>query len=93
MTRSDLEPSAPPRRLPRIVRYLGWHCLLGAIVGCLFAAFLVTINVGGLKDLLQASDAPYLPLVMLYVACALTFASVVMGVAVMVLDEKGDPNL
>ena len=46
-----------------------------------------------LKDLLQASDAPYLPLVMLYVACALTFASVVMGVAVMVLDEKGDPNL
>ena len=93
MAKSDLEPSAPPRRLPRIIRYLGWHCLLGAIMGCLFAALLVTVNIGGLKDLLQASEAPYLPLVMLYVACALTFASLVMGVAVMVLDENGDPDL
>lgn len=90
MSIQDSEPTGTTGRLPRMVRYLGVHCALGAILGCLFAALMIIVNVGGLRDLLEASDQPYLPLVMLYIMCALTFASIVMGIAVMSMANKAD---
>lgn len=92
MALPDSEPTGSTGRLPRMVRYLGAHCALGAILGCLFAALLIITNVGGLRDLLEASDSPYLPLLMLYIMCALTFASIVMGIAVMAMANKSDES-
>ena len=71
--------------------YLGLHGAMGAAIGVAFAAALILLDVGGLRGLLNASAAPFLPMAMLYVACALTFAGAKMAAAVMSLpDPEGD---
>ena len=42
---------------------------MGAAIGVAFAAALILLDVGGLRGLLNASAAPFLPMAMLYVAC------------------------
>ena len=74
------------RRLPRIVRFLALHCLMGTALGAGFAGLLMMINLGGLMDLIATSDQPALPIAMLVVGCALTFGSATMAAAVMSID-------
>lgn len=73
--------------VPRLLVFLGLNAGLGFMLGVVFAAVVILTNVAGLKGLLDASDSPYVALVMLYVMCGLTFASLVTGVAVMSLPR------
>lgn len=75
----------PGIRLPRLLRFLGLHMALGIAIGVAFAAMVVLSNVSGIKDLIAASEEPYLVLTLLLVMNALTFASLAMGIAVMTL--------
>jgi hypothetical protein len=88
----DLKAPAPrPSDVPVLLVYLGLHGAMGAAIGVAFAAALILLDVGGLRGLLNASAAPFLPMAMLYVACALTFAGAKMAAAVMSLpDPEGD---
>lgn len=84
----DFRSSAAAKpRLPRLVSFLMLHCALGVALGIAFAALIVLSNVAGLKDILEASDQPYVPMAMLFAACAFTFGSASMGAAVMSLKD------
>lgn len=76
--------------MPQLVRFLGLHCLLGAAFGVVVAAAVIMSNIAGLKDLLETSNDPAVALGMLYFMFALTFASLSMGAAVMLLPDKDD---
>lgn len=73
-------------RLPRVLRFLAFHCLMGVALGAAFAALLMFINIGGLMDLIETAEHPALPIAMLVVGCALTFGSATMAAAVMSID-------
>lgn len=76
--------------MPELVRFLGLHCVLGAAFGVVAAAAVIISNVAGLKTLLETSNDPAVALGMLYFMFALTFASLAMGAAVMLLPDKDD---
>lgn len=86
----DGEPKRKP--LPKLLIFLAIHCGIGVAVGVAFASALVLFNVAGLKDLLEASSEPALPLIMLHLLCALTFGSLSMGVAIWTLPYNGPKN-
>lgn len=77
--------------MPKLVRLLALHAGLGFALGVAFAATLVLADVGGLKQLLDASPDRLLALGALETLCGLTFASLVMGWAVMTLPY-GEPD-
>jgi hypothetical protein len=80
-------PAPPPADVPVLLVYLGLHGAMGAAIGVAFAAVIILLDVGGLRGLLNASPDPALPMAMLYVACALTFAGAKMAAAVMSLPS------
>lgn len=82
--------------MPILLRFLALNLGVGIGLGVAFAALLVLGNVGGLKTLIETSAEPYFAIFLLYFMCALTFGSLSMGAAVMLLpypepeDGKGD---
>lgn len=90
-----LRTSSPQKRFPRtfpgdgrpqrLLSFLALHCGLGVAIGIVFAAAVVLVNLGGIKDLLESSSEPFIPMLLFFASCALTFGSVVMGAAVMML--------
>ena len=78
-------PAPPPSGVPLLLVFLGLHGAMGAAMGVVFAATTILLDVGGLRGLLNASAAPALPMLMFYIACALTFAGAKMASAVMSL--------
>lgn len=80
-------PAPPPSAVPLLLIFLGLHGAMGAAIGVAFAATTILLDVGGLRGLLNASAAPALPMLMLYVAFALTFAGAKMAAAVMSLPS------
>jgi len=77
-------------RFPRLLRFLGLHAAIGGGVGAALAVALIASNVGGLLDLLWASDAVVIGSAMLVVGFVLTFSSAAMGTAIMMLPR--DPS-
>lgn len=69
----------------RVLWFLAIHCGMGVALGVIFASMIVMLNTAGLRDLLMASNEPYIPMFLFYASCALTFGSAKMGVAVMSL--------
>ncbi len=84
----------PPRRIPKLLRFLGIHLALGAAIGMIVASGMVMINLAGMKDLLVETSEPYVPMFMLYAFNMLTFGSVSMGIGVMTLpfDETAEAD-
>lgn len=81
-------------RVPRVVRYLAWYLLMGTLSGMLAAVLVIEANVSGLKDLMLANDLLMPGTALLMFLFALTFASVAMGIGVMMIghepeDDKG----
>lgn len=81
-------------RFPRVVRYLAWYLLMGTLSGMLAAVLVIEANVSGLKDLMLANDLLMPGTALLMFLFALTFASVAMGIGVMMIghepeDDKG----
>jgi hypothetical protein len=85
--RDDDEQRSAPRRLPPLLRYLGLHLVLGCAIGVCFVSLLVLLNIAGLHDLMSEAEDPVLPMIMLYVFNMLTFSSVTMGAAIMLLKD------
>lgn len=75
--------------LPYLLRFLGAHMAVGLAVGVAFASLVVLADVAGLKRLLATTSEPAVALFLFYVFNALTFAGLVMGVAVMALPMEG----
>lgn len=71
------------RGLPRIVVLIVLNALIGFALGVAFAAVIILTNVAGLKSLLEASESPFVAILMLFVMCGLTLASLVAGAAIM----------
>lgn len=79
-------------RVPKLIRFLGEHLMLGVAIGVAFAALILMTDISGIKSLIAESDNPYLAITLLYAMNALTFASLTMGIAVMTMpwDEPCD---
>ncbi len=79
-----------PRSEQNMIRLLAWNALAGAVLGILFAAFLVYWDVAGLGSLLAKSDRPLPALFLLFGGFAITFGSAVCGTAIMGLRDDRD---
>ncbi|HWW48427.1 MAG TPA: hypothetical protein VNZ94_11365 [Xanthobacteraceae bacterium] len=75
--------------MPELVRLLTRHALIGIALAVLFVGVLLTFDVGGLRTLATASSSGLLAIIALAAACSLTFASVQMGFAIMLLGTEG----
>ncbi len=73
-----------------LIRVLLWNALAGAMLGVLFAAFLVYWDVGGIGTLLARSEQPISALLLLFGGFAVTFGSAVCGTAIMSLKNDRD---
>lgn len=83
-------PGDSPR--PRLLEFLGLHCCMGAAIGIAIAGGVVLSNLGRIGDLLRETSDPVVPMVLFFASFALTFASIKMGMAVMLLplEPAGD---
>jgi hypothetical protein len=79
--------------MPKLLIFLALNAALGAGLGVLTASLVVMSNIAGLHDLIVAAREPFVPLLMLYVFNALTFASLAMGIAVMTLPFDGQSDM
>ncbi len=73
----------------RLLTYLLRHCLAGIIAGWLVLAGLIVTDVGRLGSLLSRSDYWVEALILMIVFFAITFGSLAMGSAVMLLHDRG----
>lgn len=68
---------------PALLRLLAVHAAVGALVGCLAAATLLTVGDLPLGRLLASTEAPAVAALLLFGGFALTFASLAMGAGIM----------
>jgi hypothetical protein len=73
-----------------LIRLVLWNAFAGAMLGVLFAAFLVYWDVGGIGTLLARSEQPVPALLLLFGGFAVTFGSAVCGTAIMGLEDDRD---
>lgn len=78
-----------------MLEFLGLHCGIGAGIGIVLAALAVLTDFVGIGTLIAETSDPIVPWVLFFASFALTFASLKMGMAVMMLplerpDEPGD---
>ncbi len=78
-------------RLPVAVRFMLLHGAIGFGIAAVFVALLMGTDMGGLGTLLRAADSHPFPALLLWFFCGLTFGSVQIGAAVMLLDTDEDP--
>ncbi|MFG1423806.1 hypothetical protein [Roseixanthobacter liquoris] len=78
--------------MPKLVIFLAKHAALGFAIAAAFVGGLVALDLGHLRTLLAGSGEAWLPAFVLTFAMGLTFSSVQMGVAVMLLGEDEPRN-
>jgi len=77
--------------MPKLVRFLLIHAAIGFGLAFVFVATLVAFDTGGLRTLMMNSDVGIVAFLLLVFLNGLTFGSVQIGVAVMLLgEEDGD---
>lgn len=76
--------------MPPLVRFLLVHAAIGFVIAFVFVGGFLLADIGGMRTLMQASDVGLLALALFTFKTGLTFASVQMGVAVMLLGEPED---
>lgn len=77
--------------MPFLVRFLLRHAVIGVLVAAAFVALLVAFDVARLGTLFATSGDGLLALGVLTFALGLTFGSVQMGFAVMLMDDRDEP--
>ncbi|QRG08100.1 hypothetical protein EZH22_07130 [Xanthobacter dioxanivorans] len=77
--------------MPFLVRFLVRHAGIGVGVAAIFVALLVVLDVAHLGTLLATSPDGLLAVGVLTFALGLTFGSVQMGFAVMLLGARDEP--
>ena len=80
--------------MSNLFKLLARNLVLGIIAGWISLATLIISNTGGLYDIIFVSNNPLLPLILLAFGFALTFGSLAMGAAIMMLpyDSNSDNN-
>lgn len=78
----------PETSSPSIIRFLAINALGGAFIGCLAAGALIASDAGGLATLMSEAGSHVTASVLLFGGFALTFGSLAMGSAVMLLPRK-----
>ena len=78
--------------MPFLVRFLARHAAIGIGVATVFVALLVAFDVARLGTLLWTSQDGLLALVVLTLALGVTFGSVQMGFAVMLMSDRDDDS-
>lgn len=73
--------------MPHLVRFLMRHALIGVGLGALFVGALVLLDVARLGTLMTQSSSGLIALIVLTGAVGLTFGSVQMGFAIMLMGE------
>jgi len=77
--------------MPKLVRFLLVHAAIGFGLAFVFVGALVAFDTGGLRTLMMSSDVGLVAFFLLVFLNGLTFGSVQIGVAVMLLgEEDGD---
>ncbi len=84
-------PRTEDRAMPFLVRFLLRHAAIGIGVAAVFVALLVAFDVAHLASLFAHSPDGLLALGVLTVALGITFGSVQMGFAVMLMDDEDGP--
>jgi len=79
------------RRLPVAVRFMLQHGAIGFGIAAVFVALLMATDMAGLGTLLRGADSAPLPALLLWFFCGLTFGSVQIGAAVMLMDTDDQP--
>ncbi|MFG1379398.1 hypothetical protein [Xanthobacter autotrophicus] len=77
--------------MPFLVRFLLRHALIGVGVAAVFVALLAAFDVAHLGTLFATSQDGPLALIVLTLALGVTFGSVQMGFAVMLMSDKDEP--
>lgn len=77
--------------MPFLVRFLLRHAAIGIGLAGLFVALMVTFDVARLGTLFAGSPDGPLAIAVLTVALGITFGSVQMGFAVMLMSDKDEP--
>lgn len=75
-----------------LIRFLLWHCAVGAIAGWVLLAGILTFDVGGIGTLVWGAPGGWLALFMMAFFFFITFGSVAMGAAVMTLHRRPPPD-
>ncbi|MFV0297735.1 MAG: hypothetical protein ACK5JT_16615 [Hyphomicrobiaceae bacterium] len=73
--------------LPEHIRFLALNALGGAVAGNVAAGLMLWFDAGGLGTLISESSAPVAPLCLLFGGFTLTFASLAMGSAIMLMSR------
>lgn len=73
--------------MPDLVRFLGLHALIGFSIAIALVIALIVMDIGGLRGLAMASVSGPMTVGSLALVLGLTFASVQMGFAVMLLGR------
>lgn len=73
--------------MSHLVRFLIRHALIGSVIAIAFVSAVLVFDIGDLRTLATRSSSGPLALVALTFACSLTFASVQMGFAIMLLAK------
>jgi hypothetical protein len=76
--------------MPPLVRFLLRHAAIGFMIAVAFVGGMVWFDLGGLRGLARASVSGPLALALLTFAIGMTFSSVQMGFAVMLLGAIPD---
>lgn len=77
--------------MPQLIRFMLLHGALGFGISAVFVALLVGTDTGGLATLLHGAESHPLPTLLLWFFCGLTFGSVQIGAALMLLDTDEEP--
>lgn len=74
-----------------LIPFLIRHCLAGVLAGWMFLGALLGLDLAGLRTLILAEAAWWLPLGMLAFGVAVTFGSAAMGAGIMGLGRTHPP--
>jgi len=78
--------------MPKLIRFLAFHAGVGVALALCVVTLLFTLNVSGLHTLIMDSDLKWLATGVLIVLMTITFGSVTMGIAVMLLPYSKDDD-
>ena len=77
--------------MPNLFKLLARNLVLGVVAGWITLALLIATNTAGLSDVVFGSSTPLLPIAILAFGFTITFGSLSMGAAIMLMPyDKGD---
>jgi hypothetical protein len=76
--------------MPYLIKFLLWNALIGFSAGLITVFVIISLDIGRIGTLIASSAERWVALGSLSLLFGLTFGSVQMGVAIMLLPETDD---